>query len=278
MRSERVKISLFSQSLFALSLEEAVSGAAEAGFEAIELACAAPHLDLARARQGVEPCAAQIEECGLTVSALSLFNQFTKESDLEQQVEDAEFFIRLSPLFGTRIVKLTPGPPASAEATAQHWGCLGRALEHLDGVAAEVGVQLAVETHMRQLTDTVAGTRRMLEMAPSDRVGVTVDFSNLAFAGDDPAQAIEILGDRVYNTHIKNGTLGDDGSWKFCSMNRGLTDYGVVLRRLRETGYGGYLTLECLQPEARTAPIETAQRDLEMLKRYLNSSQGCVDA
>ena len=267
-------ISLFSQSLFALNLEQAIAGAAEAGFEAIELACAAPHLDVAKARQDAEQYAALIEGFGLTVSALSLFNQFTLESDLEQQVEEAELYMRLAPLFGTRIIKLTPGSPASAEATTEHWACLGRALELLDGVAGEVGVRLAVETHMKQLTDTVSGTRRMLEMAPSDRVGVTVDFSNLAFAGDDPAQAIVALGDRVYNTHIKNGTLGHDGSWHFHAMNMGLTDYGEVLPRLREAEYGGYLTIECLQPEARTAPIETAHRDLEILRRYLDPEQG----
>jgi len=269
-----MKIALFSQSLFSLSLEEAIAGTAEAGFEAIELACAAPHLDVTKARQDAEHYAAQVQHSGLTVSALSLFSQFTLESDLEHQVEEAELYIRLAPLFGTRIIKLTPGSPGSAEATIEHWACLGSALERLDLVAGEVGVRLAVETHMRQLTDTVSGTRRMLEMAPSDRVGVTVDFSNLAFAGDDPAEAIAALGDRVYNTHLKNGSLGQDGSWHFHAMDTGLTDYGAVLPRLREAEYEGYLTIECLQPEARTAPIETARRDLEILQRYLNPEQG----
>jgi len=264
-----MRISLFSQSLFALSLEEAIAGAAAAGFEAIELACTSPHLDVATARGEADRWVECIGQAGLTVSALSLFTRLTQEEEWQEQVEETELYLRLAPRFGTGMVKLTPGPPGSDEAGPEHWACLGRALEHLDRVAAEVGVNLAVETHMRQVTDTVSGTCRMLEMAPSDRVGVTVDFSNLAFAGDDPVEAIGTLGRRMYNTHIKNGVPGEDGSWNFGTMDTGLTDYGAVLGRLREVGYEGFLTLECLQPEARTAPVETARRELAILQRYL---------
>ena len=271
-----MRISLFSQSLFALGLEEAIAGAVTAGFEAMELACTAPHLDLTTARGEAGQWAERIEQAGLAVSALSLFNRFTQEDEWQQQAEEAELYLRLAPLFGAGIVKLTPGPPGSAEAGPEHWACLGRALDRLDGVAAEVGVRLAVETHMRQVTDTVSGTCRMLEMAPSDRVGVTVDFSNLAFAGDDPTEAIDVLGDRLYNTHIKNGVLGGDGSWRFGAMDTGLTDYGAVLPRLREVGYEGYLTLECLQPEARTAPVETARRELAILRNYLEQLEDMI--
>ena len=34
-------------------------------------------------------------------------------------------------------------------------------------------------------------------------------------------------------------------------------------------GYDGYLTLECLQPEARERPVETARRDRLMLEDLL---------
>ena len=59
---------------------------------------------------------------------------------------------------GTATVKLTPGPPGSAEATPAHWTCLERALTSLVPLAREIGVRLAFETHMRHLTDTLASS------------------------------------------------------------------------------------------------------------------------
>ena len=72
-----MKIALFSQSLFALPLAEAIEGTARIGFPAIELACTAPHFDLDTARREPERVAGLIRDCGLEVAALSLFDNFT---------------------------------------------------------------------------------------------------------------------------------------------------------------------------------------------------------
>jgi len=264
-----MKIALFSQSLFALPCLEAIEANSRIGFAAIELACIQPHFDLEMAKSEPQRIAEHIRRNDLSVSALSLFNNFTDEKEWEAQIAAAEVYIRLAPLFGTDLLKLTPGTPGSAEATDADWDRLIRALERLIPVAEEAGARLAVETHMRQLTDTLAGTLRLLEQVPSRTVGLTADFSNLSFAGEAMAEVIHALGDRIYNTHIKNGTVGVDGSWHFHPLDTGLTDYAEVLTLLREIDYGGYLTLECLEPEARTEPVETAGRDLEILRSWL---------
>jgi sugar phosphate isomerase/epimerase len=262
-------VSLFSQSLFALDLERAIDVTAEAGYDSIELACCKPHLDLERARRDPESVARHIEQAGLEVSALSAFNTFTHPDTLDSELAAAETFIRLAPLFRTQIVKLTPGPPGSTEATPAHWRCLEHALAALVPLAREAGVRLAFETHMRQLTDTLDSSRRLLESTPADVVGLTVDYSNLVFAGDDLARALSELAGRTYNTHLKNGTIGAGGAWHFGPLNEGWTDYGLVLSTLRDLRYDGALTIECLDPQARLRPARTARRDLEILKRTL---------
>jgi protein FrlC len=264
-----MKTSLFSQSLFALNLEKAIAGTAALGYDAIELACCRPHFDLETARRAPEAIARRIEEAGLAVSALSGFNTFSDPDTLGDELAAAETFIRLAPLFRTRTVKLTPGPPSAAEATSAHWRCLEEALETLVPLAREVGVRLAFETHMRQLTDTLASSKRLLELAPADVVGLTVDYSNMVFAGEDVAQVVSELADRTYNTHLKNGTVDTDGGWHFHALDEGWTDYALLLRLLHGAGYDGPLTLECLAPEAKEYPLRTAGRDLEILKRYL---------
>ena len=264
-----MQISLFTQSLFALPLDEAIEATARAGFSAIELACAKPHFDLESARDHPEKTAEEIQKMGLHVSALSLFNNLTDRASLEDQVKAAEVYVRLAPVFRAKTIKLTPGPPASADADEEHWRCLAGSLERLVPVAEEVGVRLAFETHMNHLTDTLAGSRRLLEAAESDVVGLTVDFSNLAFSGERMPNVISALKGRIYNTHVKNGTIGQDGSWHFHALDTGLTDYSKVLSLLRDVDYTGYLTVECLGPDAKESPFETAKRDLDILRRYL---------
>ena len=266
------RISLFSQSLFTLSLDAAIDATAELGFPAIELACREPHFGIDNARTNATTVARRVRDAGLDVSALSLFNSFTDEAALDRQVDEAAIFIRLAPLFGSQVVKLTPGPPGSDEATGRHWGLLGDAMGRLVAVAEDVGVRLAFETHMRQLTDTLAGTLRLLDIAPSETVGVTVDFSNFRFAGEDLREAIPAVGRRMLNAHVKNDVLGPDGAWVFGRLDTGLTDYGEVLFLLREAQYSGYLAIECLGPDATERPIDTARRDLAILRELIDES------
>ena len=264
-----MKVSLFSQSLFALDLSEAILSTVKIGFPAIELACKDPHFDLKTARREPEKIARQIHEVGLKVSALSLFNTFTDPDCLDEEIESAVTYIRLAPLFKTRLLKLTPGPPASREARGEHWSCFAKALERLIPVAEEVGVRLAFETHMRHLSDTLNSAKRIIEMTDTEVVGITVDFLNLAFAGEKMSEVIQVLGNRIYHTHLKNGYIDSEGKLCFRALNEGLVDYKSVLSGLRSAGYTGYLSIECLGPEAANSPEETARRDLEILRGYL---------
>ncbi len=264
-----MKVSLFSQSLFALPLEEAIPATREAGYSALELACQTPHLDIARARDGASALAAEIKNAGLVVSALSLFGAFTDRSALQKELQQAETFIRLAPVFSTRIVKMTPGPPSSATAGEEHWRCLEEALRCLRIMARDNQVRLAFETHMRQMTDTLAAAERLVEAASCDEIGITLDFSNIAFAGDDPVAAIHALAGRIYNTHVKNGYVDEAGNWHFQKLDQGLTHYDEVLSALRDIGYDGYLTVECLGPRSQATPVRTAREDLEVLTGWL---------
>lgn len=263
------KISLFSQSLFSLNLDEAIKTTALVGYPAVELACASPHFDIATTRSEPDRIAALIRQAGLTVSALSLFNNFTDPKCFEEQIQSAETYIRLAPLFGTKLIKMTPGPPASAKASDQHWNSLEKAMEMLVPLAREIGVRLAFETHMRQLTDTLGSSRKFLQMFPADCVGMTADFSNLSFAGDKADQAVLSLGKRIYHTHIKNGFIDSQGGWHFNALDDGLTDYFKVLNNLRAIGYEGYYSIECLGEDSCKEPAKTAQRDLEILLQLL---------
>jgi sugar phosphate isomerase/epimerase len=267
-----VKVSLFSQSLFALPVDAAIDATAQAGYPAIELACRRPHLDLRAPDQEVERIADRTRKAGLQVAALSLFNDFTAPGTLISQIRAAERGVRLARLFDADVVKLTPGPPASADADENAWSNLQSALDLLAPAARRAGVRLAFETHMRQLTDTLASAERLLGMADGGTVGLAVDFSNLAFAGERMPDVIARLGSRTIHVHVKNGTVGENGAWHFGPLDEGLCDYTEVIPRLRAIGYDGYLSVECLGPDAKSDPVSTASRDLRILEGFIRAS------
>lgn len=269
------KISLCSQSLFPIPLEDAVPAAKNAGYSALELACFGPHRSAIIERNTAGKIVRKILDSGLKVSALSLTNDFTHPNTLEKQLEEARGFIGMAGVFQTRVIRVTPGPPGSAEASEGNWRCLEKALKRLVPLALEANVVLAFETHMRQLTDTVAGSNRLLELADEIEtgdsvVGLTADFSNLAFAGDDPVGAIDAFAGRIFSTHIKNGRIGPGGEWIFNALDDGWTDYRKVLPYLKKSGYRGFLTMESMGKRVKENPAGAVAQDLGILKEYLD--------
>ncbi len=263
-----MKTSLFSQSLFAVPLEEAIEMTGKIGFEAIELACFGPHLSLELAQTEAPRLLRRIKNSNLRVAALSLSSHFTSIETLDKQLESAIGFIECAPAFETDIVKITPGSPGSAQATDEHWGSMQKAVRRLVEAARRAGVRLALETHLRGLSDRVSSTRRILDLDDTKVLGVNLDFCNVAFGGDDPLTAIEEMKDRLYLTHVKNGYLWD-GEYDFRPLDDGMVSYPPIIERLYEVGFKGYLSVECLGASAREKPYETVKHDYEVLRGLL---------
>ena len=264
-----MKTSLFTQSLWAVSLEEAIEITGKIGFDGIELACVKPHLTLEMAQRDASRLLRQIKNNNLKVSALSLFTQFTSRETWRGELESAIGFIKCAPDFETDTIKITPGAPSSLEAMDTHWEMLHEVVGRLVEASRATGVRLAVETHLRQLSDRISAVRRILDMDDTGILGVNLDFCNVVFGEDDPVTAIEEMRERLYLTHVKNGYLRD-GRYDFRALDDGVVSYPPIIEKLRKVGYQGYLSIECLGPSAKTQPYETAKHDYAILRRLLS--------
>ena len=199
-----MKTSVFSTSLTALGLKEAIKVAADVGYDAIEAGCFAPHLTLELAETRGDEVRAWLREAGLAVSALSLVVEYTAEDQAEWRanVDETCRFIRLCEMFGTAIVKTMPGPPASAEASPKHWDRYRRAMDIVVPVAESEGVKLAVETHLNHLSDSIETAARCIECGSPDVLGVNLDFCNVHTCRESALDAIECFRDRIFLTHV----------------------------------------------------------------------------
>jgi len=270
-----MKTSIFSTSLTALDLRDAIRVAAEVGYDAIELGCFTPHLTLEMAEaRGHEVCA-WLREANLPVSALSLTVSYTSEDDgvWHANVDETCRFIRLCGRFGTRIVKTMPGEPGSAQATEKHWDRFRHAMDIIVPVAEAEGVKLAIETHLGHLSDSIETAARCIESGSPEVLGVNLDFCNVRTCHENPLHAIECFRGRIYLTHVKDSLFSTE-SGEYVPMGEGRMNYVPIIEQLQAIGYDGYLSVECLYPHAkRDEPRGAVAHDLRVLRELLSKTR-----
>jgi len=268
-----VKTSLFSTSLTALGLRDAIHATAEAGYDAIEIGCFAPHLAPEAAATGADEACAWLREADLPVSALSLNVGYTSTDDAvwRANVEETRLFIRLCEKFGTDLIKTMPGQPGSAQADAGHWDRYRRAMDLLTPLAESAGVKLAVETHLNHLSDSIATAARAIECGPPHVLGVNLDFCNVHTCRENALDAIDRFRGRIFLTHVKDSLFTTD-SGEYVPIGQGKMEYLPILDRLRAAGFDGWLSVECLYPQAKLHdPRGSVVRDLAALRGLMDA-------
>jgi len=271
-----MKTSIFSTSLTALDLQEAIHVAAEVGYDAIELGCFEPHLALEVAEKRGEDVCAWLRDADIPVSALSLTVEYTAEDEgiWQANVDETYRFIRLCEKFGTDIIKTMPGTPGSARATEKHWDRFRRAMDLIVPVAETEGVKLALETHLNHLSDSIETAARCIEGGNPEVLGVNLDFCNIRTCHENPLDALDRFAGRIYLTHVKDSLFTTD-SGEYLPMGQGKMDYPPIIERLRAVGYDGYLSVECLYPRAKLHdPRGSAAYDLKVLRGLLSVEGG----
>ena len=269
-----MKTSLFSTSLTALSLEDAIRVAAEVGYDAIELGCFEPHLSLPKAKAQNQQVRQWLLDANLPVSALSLAVEYTSidEAAWRANVDETVDFIHLCRAFDTALIKTMPGRPGSAQAGAKHWDQYRRAMDLLVPAAEAEGVVLAVETHLNHLSDSIATAAQCIGGYNPDVLGVNLDFCNVHTCHESALDAIDRFAGRIFLTHVKDSRFTTE-SGEYVPMGQGKMDYPPIIERLRSVGYDGYLSIECLYPQAREHdPRGAVEHDLRKLTEIMHGA------
>jgi len=138
------------------------------------------------------------------------------------------------------------GELVSADALEEDYAAAQSALNGLAVEAASCGVQIAVETHMGTIHDTVDAQLRLLRGVTSPAVGACLDFANALIQNrqEDVYAAVAACRERLCYVHLKNVRLLPAGYDWNVPLRYGDVNYARVLRALRENGYGGPLAVE----------------------------------
>ncbi|KAB8182868.1 sugar phosphate isomerase/epimerase family protein [Microbispora catharanthi] len=126
----------------------------------------------------------------------------------------------------------------------------------LDGL--RLPVPLVVENGTRTNTPTLRHVMTFLDALGRDDVGVLWDPGNSVFSGWDPVPFpgdYEVGRERIRHVHVKD----PDGTRGYVRLGDGDLDWPVILRRLADDGYTGFVSLETHWRQGRQ--LTAAERD-----------------
>ena len=228
-----------------------------------------------------------LQENGMEVSALCGDMGgygFEREADNGLRIEKTKAIVDLAVDLGTTVVTTHIGV-IPADDSHPRFGVMQKALTECGLYAKSRGVTLAIETgpeFARTLLHFLEGTK--------GGVGVNLDPANfMMVTGQDPAEAVEMLGKYIVHTHLKDGRkLNDDmtpeeiyhgfavggvealnacKSFEELPIGEGDVPWDRYFAALKRVGYNGYLTLE---REAGDRPLEDIRGAVGFIREKLS--------
>ena len=180
--------------------------------------------------------------------------------------------VDLAVKLGTSVVTTHVGVIPEFE-TSPKFKMMISALREVGDYAHERGVTLAIETGPE-----VATTLLKFVNCAGDGVGVNLDPANFVMVtGQDPAEAVYLLGKKIVHTHVKDGVMlqkvdpnavyndadvEDEikGARFFLEVpvGEGSVNWDRYVKALRDVGYDGFLTIERETGADPAADIKTA--------------------
>jgi sugar phosphate isomerase/epimerase len=257
---------------YQLPIEEILPRVAELGYDGVEIwgsqIDGKPEEELAALRK-------EARDLGLAVPCLTPYFCFTGTQEMwDASLAIARRFIRYAQALGAPLIrgltsvgidlkdykersiaKLESWAP-SEKATEEQWQ---RTIQAYRTVTAEIekagaDVVFAMETHGNNLTDTLAGCRRLLQAVDSPHLKVLYQ----SFAKREPIDGLDDIYDQVVHVHVQY--VG----------GRGQKSFLPVVRKLAEKGYHGWVNVEFTDAPAEGEGLDVlwanAGRDLKLVR------------
>lgn len=283
--TKRIPLAAFSGALIDYPLREAMEITAALGFDGIEIACRSPHLGLDTPLDEVRALGDYAAELGIRIPALAGYTgHFSNLSDEECEEAMGEFrtLLCIAEVLTVPYIRVFPGGPNAFLAEHLHYERAAHYLRQCIVEAKDYGIQLLIEIHNQTLVEDADSALRLLELTGGSGLGFIHDAGNMYISGVDYGEAsVHKLGSHLRHIHIKDekriaieGAVGSftnrtrHGTEAFmqCRLGEGAVDHRPMLAAVLESGYDGWITLECAAP---FPPKDRLAYDMAEIKRQL---------
>jgi len=228
-----------------LGWAEALTAAAELGFDGVELVAMPLHVRRWLTPEGRDEALAWSEAAGCAIASLGVapwrrYSFALPEVDMGVGVRAVCDCVRAAHGLGAGAVLLPIFDVARGDVDVAAEARLIEGFRRCAPLAEELDVAIALET-----TFSIEQLERIVDRVGSGRFGVYEDVGNSLRFGRDPAEAIRRLGRRIAMMHVKEE--GAD------ALGAGRIDWPACVAAMRDVGYEGWLVLE-------TRPTEDPRR------------------
>ena len=172
--------------------------------------------------------------------------------------------IRYAKALGVNVVQITEDMYPPKWMTEQDaYAIMKINLRSIAETCEENGVYLGVEQH-GPYTAKIKSLTRILDLVDSPWIRVNYDCGNTFLAGEDPYAMLDAVADRVVHVHAKDISQKQadaergkvTGTAVGCACGDGEIDWQRIVRRLKQAGYDGVLSVECgTEDEARRSLV-----------------------
>ncbi|MDD4774209.1 MAG: sugar phosphate isomerase/epimerase [Eubacteriales bacterium] len=152
-------------------------------------------------------------------------------------------------------------------AEERHWAYAVSACREIADFAPHV--KFAFETHMGYLHDLSGSAKKLCDMIDRKNFGINLDYGNTVYFAPSVIlpleESIDECGDRLFYTHMKNSVPGSPRRAP-TSLSGGDINHRAYIRKLRSTGFDGFIGIEAPRPGDREW---FAAEDLAYLKSII---------
>lgn len=272
------------------SLEEAITAAAEIGYDGVEIMARDPHLSVETSRERAYGIRTHLDQLGLGIPCLATYTggyARVPETECRKELEVFEKFLELAEILEVDLVRHHAGRPSVRDATEEDFKSAAKWLQSAADRAETYDKTVGLEIHSHRLTETVESTLRLIELIDRDNVSVIHDAGNMFIVDDDYGpSSVESLDDRLGHVHVKDLSRGVDQSapdtfnlttergeetFRRQLLGEGDVDHGPLFEALGDRGYDGFVTAETNVRSSE--PEEVAEFELEGLRGLINRSR-----
>jgi sugar phosphate isomerase/epimerase len=255
-------------------LFEAIEIAARCGYAGLEFFGVPNHVPSDIPLDRVRELRRRIDDLNLVaIDLCSYVGRFAGLGDdrCEAELELARRQYEIANILGSGLVRLWADGLGSAPVREDHILRAAYYLEKAADLAVAADVKIILENHAA-MTQSVAGTKRLLSLIDRPNVLINFDPSNMYEAGEDlDAASVTEFIPRIANVQVKDVSRRDGDGDRL--LGEGDFDHTPILAALEQLGYQGYYCAECHKvPTADWPSDRIAAHEIEAMKELLSQA------
>ncbi len=269
-----LRIAICSKILQDYEISEAVSIAADIGYEGIEVFGVEKHLPADVPDSKVRSLAGQLRNAGMECVTLCTYvGQFSQKSDDEclQEVEKFRRYLDIAQELECDMIRVQPGgPPKPSAAREDHWERAAHYLRECCDLALTPDLGVVMENNFG-LSATCDATMDMIARVDRPNIGINYDPGNLYRM--DRYYGHEVLarfGELVWNVQVKDCYHDEREDDYKLLLGEGEVDYTSIFAWLAEVEYDGHVSAEShKEPTPELTAVDIARHEYEAIRTLI---------